>query len=1038
MNEILNFLAADGLIKFVTSRTRDISLQDFVSISGFNSLLIKSIRLDCSTHILTITVKAKREWVIIPDYMSLRDLSGLLTVKITSPQNTLQASLRGYWRVGNLNVLTKAKYSAASQITHIVVEPKSRTSLKSFVKSVTSLNLPISSSIKVHFKFEGSMYPKGAVFLLLSSKQSDNWFYALFKKKNKKSQAVKAIAVEVKRFRLSTLVKRLVKLDFSQTPFFGKLIVPDTGLIYSTAPMKIAGRKVFKNSPLLQTTKNVISKGLSVYFRVPFHPDPLIAKHKNRVLVVTTPRRNLRLDKLLHYVLSGRARSITLPIPQLKRILRMYIETVTIRQNSVTVEVSFPHPVVFFKNYLKLSNVKSTIQIQNKKPRVAVKVSGKIYIAGTTFKTELYRNRRRKYALKAIGDQIKITKLMQQLHAALLPGELNAIFRRLPFVHITILAPKIYYTFGARPMQMHIGGIPKLSGYRIANIDVLMVNIHGKVKAILGLELGYVNLAKVLTKVTGFNFRRFLILNQNIKTSITISPITLNRVHFAGKLASLPINQGISLKASMKFPRHCGSDKFCKFAGKLIGHNAVLGLRATIRSATYYSVTAAVHNIRLGNRFTFYKAGLEIIGGTSTRIGLVGELKVNKPNLVFAARISVGTKGLTLQLSMKNCWYRAFGADWLDLCNLLGAIDFVPPGITGFAIGAQVHLGYRSTRHQLRAKAYVGISANPIENFYYARFNRVTMHSLLRAFKVNVHIPRPLGNSGFPRGFLASFSLTGKYLPEVRLSIPRGYRIKGLIQILGLRGHADITIGLPKLLDINVALPPLRIGNIFAMYASSRERHRGPFLKAYLNLYRRKVKVSARGYLHVLGTSFSTHLQISNSHYSLSFRRKLFHLFWASVHMTATYRNIRHAHFHIRGSFEGGLFHRIQKNAFGLVVRVGRAARHVYNHAVRHLRHLQHLQQAATHTVNRFRHQANRFRNEINRWRRKIFGRVMEISDNDKEKDVATISKYENIWKQIYLYILTNNNCLYTQCTLLLYYYISMLTHRLGPCRSIY
>ena len=924
--------AVDKLIKFVTSRARDISLQDFVSISGFNSLLIKSIRLDCSTHILTITVKAKREWVIIPDYMSLQDLSGLLTVKITSPQNTLQASLRGDWRVGNLNVLTMVKYSAASQITHIVVEPKSRTSLKSFVKSVTSLNFPISSSIKVHFKFEGSMYPRGAVFLLLSSKQSDNWLYALFKKNNKTSQAVKAIAVEVKRFRLSTLVKRLVKLDFSQTPFFGKLTVPDTGLIYSTGPMKIAGRKVFENSPLLQTTKNVISKGLSVYFRVPFHPDPLIAKYKDRVLIVTTPHQNLRLDKLLHYILSGGERSISsLPLPQWQKIFKLHIEKITVAKDSVTVQVSFPRPVVFFQKSFSLSEVKTRVHIQKKRPRISVLVTGNIHIAGTTFQAEFYRNQKRKYVLKAVGNKLEINQLIRSFHAAILPKKLSALLSRIPFLKIAIIKPKLFYTFGVRPLQIHFGGIPELHGYKIVNMDVLMVKMKGQVKSILAFKMGTINLAEVLTKITGFNFKRFFILNQQLSFTLTISPVTLPRAHFAGELASLPIKRGVSLKASMKFPRSCGSDRFCKFAGRLIGHNAALSLKANIVSETYYSITAALHNIRLGKGLTLYKAGLEIVAGKTSSIGIVGEVHM-KAQLILSAKIFLGTKGLSLQLVLKNCWRRAFNAPWLSICNILGSIDFAPPtAVVGIAFGAEIYLGYRSSGHQIHAKGYFGVNLiNPLENYYYVNFNRITMGSLLKAFNIRWRLPRPLAQSGFPHGFLNSFSVLGTELSEVGLSISAGYRLKGTLNILGLQGSADITIAIPRLIDINVALPPIRIGKVLAMYASSRDQRRGPFLKAKLQLLPRfHIHIEAKGYLKVLLISIEARLKITNSQYEYFIRGKILHLFEASLHLTARYGSIRSASFRVRGEFKLDLFNgikRIVKNFFSSIANTAKRA----------------------------------------------------------------------------------------------------------------
>ena len=960
-------------------------MRDFIPIRGYNQLKINSIKYDCNSYFLSIKTKPTPEWTIIPKYMSISGVTISLTVQLKSPKTTLHVITNGNWRVGNLNVAVSADYKKASGITHIIARPRPGTSLRSFVRSITGLFLPVSSSYKISFKFEGNVHANGATFLQLSSDKGTNKFYAIYKKLNKKSVPVKAIAVEVKRFRLSALLQRLIKQDFSHTPFFGGLVVPDLGLIYSTGRMRINGTEVFKNSPLLITTKSIISKGLSAFIRVPFHHEPLIAKYQNEVLVITTPHRNLRLDRLLEHLGVGNWQD-SLPFPQLKQIFKLHIEILIISRNSVTVIVAFPRPIVFFEQFLRLSNVKAKIHVFNRKPRVSVEITGNINVSGVTFKTKLDQNHRKQYVLTANGDRLNINQVMQTFHAAVLPREIHRLLRNIPFLKVTILRPRISYTFGARPLQMHIGGNPVTHGYRIVNMDFLLVKLYGKIQAILAFELGSINLADVLSKVTSFNFRRFYLLNQRIQATVTLSPISSRQVHFSiGRLASLPIKKGISLRASMKFPRHCGSDKFCKFAGRLVGHNTVLSLRATILSATYYSITASLHKLHLGKGLSFNKAGLEIVGGTSSRIGLVGEVRLNRPRLIFAARISVGTKGLTLQLSMTNCWYRAFGAEWLDVCNLLGAIDFAPPtGITGLALGAQIHLGYRSTRHQLRAKVYLGVSQNPVENYYYARFNRVNMRSLLRAFRFNWHIPRPLGESGFPRGFLSSFSALGKNLPEVRLSIPRGYRIKGTLNILGLWGSADITIDLPRLLDINVALQPIRIGRIFAMYASARNRGRGPYLKAKIQFYNRRVNIEASGYINVLGTSFYSKLRITNSHYSLSFRCKLFNMFLARVYMTANYGNIHHSHFHVRGSFEPDLFRSIQNIANGLIHRFAHLAKRTLNAAHHAFRRYRHLHNQAVHAVNRIIHKVNNLKRRI------FFARAME-----NEHKTAEISKFE-------------------------------------------
>ena len=405
-------------------------MRDFIPIRGYNQLKIKSIKFDCNSYFLSIKTKPTPEWTIIPKYMSISGVTVSLSVQLKSPKTSLHVITNGNWRVGNLTVAVSADYKKTSGITHIIASPRPGTSLRSFVNSITGLSLPVSSSYKISFKFEGNVHANGATFLQLSSDKGTNKFYAIYKKLNKKSVPVKAIAVEVKKFRLSTLLRRLIKQDFSDTPFFGRLVVPDLCLIYSTGIMRINGTKVFKNSPLLITTKSIISKGLSAFIRVPFHHEPLIAKYQNRVLVITTPHRNLRQDRLLRYLLSGGgSRRVSLPFPQLKQIFRLLIEIMIISRNSVTVIVAFPRSI---ERFLRLSNVKAKIHVLNRKHRVSVEIMGNIHLSGATFKTKLAQNLRKKYVLTANGDRLDINRVMQTFHAAVLPRAIHRLLRNIP------------------------------------------------------------------------------------------------------------------------------------------------------------------------------------------------------------------------------------------------------------------------------------------------------------------------------------------------------------------------------------------------------------------------------------------------------------------------------------------------------------------------------------------------------------------------------------------------------------------------------
>lgn len=442
----------------------------------------------------------------------------------------------------------------------------------------------------------------------------------------------------------------------------------------------------------------------------------------------------------------------------------------------------------------------------------------------------------------------------------------------------------------------------------------------------------------MLKSPTRFNFGQFPLLTQTVTSTVIISPITSTTLHFkTGALTSLPIRKGVSILASIKFPKNCDSDKFCKFAGILVGKNAVFTLTATISSTTYFPISALLSNLNLGKGIVLAKAGIEIVGGTSARIGLVGEVTLEKPLITLAARISASLKGLSLELSMTNCWNRAFNVNWLTICNLLGSIDFAPPtGITGLAFGAEIYLGYKSTGHQINAKGYIGVSIiDVLENYYYVKFSSVTMGSLLKAFKINKSIPRPIAVSGFPNGFLSSFSPTGKELPEVHLSIPAGYRLKGMPNILGLQGYADITIGLPTLIDIKVALPPIRVGGLLTMSMSRTNTRKGPFLRAKVQLLPSfSMNVRASGYLKVLGISLEAKLIITNTHYEYFIRGKVLQLFEASMHITASFsKDIRKASFRVRGEFKLDLFKGIKKIGTSLFKNFADTAKKAFQRA---------------------------------------------------------------------------------------------------------
>ena len=313
----------------------------------------------------------------------------------------------------------------------------------------------------------------------------------------------------------------------------------------------------------------------------------------------------------------------------------------------------------------------------------------------------------------------------------------------------------------------------------------------------------------------------------------------------------MDIFKAVTIHAALQWPPNCATDKFCAVAQRLLGRNGRFSLQATIASASSFTLSAGVSDVRLGSGVMLQRAALQVMVGRETSVGIEGKIHLNKIGITLSAGLRAGSRGVVLEGNMQGCWKRAFGVKWLSICNLhlLIAIQPTVTLVGALEIGGEVRLGYPScVRHPIAASGYIGVDQlSPKNNFYYAKMNRVTMGTLLRAFCIRFRLPRPLAESGFPRGFLISFSPFGKKLPKVGISIPAGFRLKGSINILGLEAHADVIINLPKGFNMQVSLSPLRIaGGLLQMYASSKDRSRGPFLKVFVTAHPRpKVDIHA-------------------------------------------------------------------------------------------------------------------------------------------------------------------------------------------------
>ena len=936
----------DSHVEFIAHPSSKINLFHFFPLRSsvpLPSINLKRVVYTFGTRKLFVATRGYGSQVIIPNVLKLQNIALSFTVQLQNV-NTLVVTFSGDFIIGSKTIPVKAVYSRASRNIKITATvSRTRINFQAIAKQLVGLKLPsaLHKSVTVpRFTMTGTVTSSGKSELIISSTGGKIQVYIIYKKT---ARSMKAIAVDITNIKLASVLKDIIRRDISRIPYFGKTILPRIALTYATHNIRLP-RNVFARSHLLRTIGSSMKKGLTALIKFSFSKKPIKLHYGGgSLLTFSQTIGSLKVRTLISAIPRFDLTRIPLP-PGIRGVLNLGIEkfSLNIRTKAMKLIIGYPRSLKFFNGLLRLQNLKITI-IKGPTRRVRVDVHGVLSISGRQFYVSITKLRHSgKYVLRARAKRLPITSLISQLHSKVLPSELNSLLSKLPFFRFSISNPIITFPFST-PRQIQLRGTPIISGYKTVKMSSMVIRQGVKNLLVQGFEIGSLNLASFLKRVTGFNFKKIAILNLNVQTTVLISPVTLPNVHLTGgKLKGISIKKGMSVQATMKFPPRCSSDAFCAVAQFLLGADAILNLHGTIASANSFVLFAGVSNINLGSGIVMSHAGVEIQGGTTNSIGIVGAVDLSNPDITLAAKIFLSTSGVVLEMTMSGCWKNAFGAKWLDICSLHASVAMVPGvTLTGLALGGEVHVGYRRCGTPLVATGFVGIDVvTPTNNYYYVNIKRpTTVGTILKAFCIRIHVPAPLAKSGFPRGFISSFSLAGVELPHVPLSIPQGYRFKGTINILGLQASADVIIGLPNGIDFTIALPSIHVGRLLRMYRSRSDKSHGPILNAMVTLLPRpKVNIRAKGYLSVLGISVETTLRITNTKYIFKIKGNMLHLFEANLRIAASYGNIRRAKFTVQGRFTNKLYSKLENLIKNSLNKAGKFASSKLDAARRQLR----------------------------------------------------------------------------------------------------
>ena len=899
---------------------------------------LENITYDCTTMQLDIHTRSTGDRTIIPDILELHNATISFRAYLGPEDVELKTiTFNGEWTLGDFtNYFTITEDSDLSQLV-VEVGTTEGVSLDfgNFVTGLTGapLPLPLPSLDFTAIRISGAidLFDGGAATIILTGEKGDNKVHVILQIPvgGSSSQWAAGFAAEIHDLSFSAIVEEVSGADISDVPFFSSLSMTELGFTVASdfIDTYLLSSVYTPGSLLEQYSDDFINSGVAVYFENSFGGSDEVAvsmTYSEQEFTIDILYGSLTMQDLLSAIPAISIETDSLP-PGVSDLLELQILSLRLNVDTKELDIvmNFPQEMSYFDGFLTVEDVSIMIHAVLKTPTtVSVDVDGAIQLHGSDFDISISRDAAsNKYVLQAELGEIPVSALAESFSAEVLPEGINELVVGMGFFDFSIDNTYIAFPLAILPYQIHIAGTPIINGFSKIHMNAIAIRQESKTILVEAFALGSVSLANLIQQITGKSIHEIAIFNQNLDVALVISSATLPNLNLVGSsFEALSVTKGVSVQAIMQWPPNCASDPFCAVAQSLIGPNAHLMLQGTFSSSISFSLGAAIEaNIHLGDGLTLSQAGLKIRVGTITEFGIEGILALTDPPIILTGGIYLGMAGVVLEMSMTGCWEEAFGASWLTICSIHLSAAMLPNiGLVGLALGGQVKLGDPSCGSQIVATGFIGI--NPImpqENYYYFNIeSEFTFSSILEAFCLDLSLPRVLDESGFPDGFMSSFSIFGKDLPHVPLSIPSGYRLNGTFTFLGLSGYADMSLRASILegIYVKISLPPINIGNgLMTITASSSDQSTGPNIFTTLALIPSFIVIiEARVYVSVLGISLETMFSITNEVYEFTIEGKMLNLFQASLTIYAPYGSINTASFRVAGYLRNDIFDKLQ------------------------------------------------------------------------------------------------------------------------------
>ena len=227
--------------------------------------------------------------VIVPDFVTLTSVSVSVNVLLGPKYSVEKVDITGNWVLNNkLPIRTTISYSSSDTTLRLSGQLKSDVNLNEFIKLLSRESLPIPKSLPTSVtltKLVGNKIGDTTLIMLSGNVGSTN-IHIIYQRS--KSGSAVAVVVEISKFSFASLVSTAGKIDISNFPFFGTLVVPKIQVTISSDT--IENPLVSEIYPSNAFLSDQIVNGTAASFRMNIGTAKgVVAGFENSKLEVTVP-----------------------------------------------------------------------------------------------------------------------------------------------------------------------------------------------------------------------------------------------------------------------------------------------------------------------------------------------------------------------------------------------------------------------------------------------------------------------------------------------------------------------------------------------------------------------------------------------------------------------------------------------------------------------------------------------------------------------------------------------------------------------------